>query len=62
MRRYAQVSGVFFALVATAQLTRTVLGLPVRVAEYSVPVWVSGVAFVVTAALAVWGFRSAKAA
>ena len=62
MQRYEQASGIFFVIVAAAQLTRTILGLPVRVADFSVPVWASGVAFVVTAAFAVWAFRAAKAA
>ena len=62
MRRYEQVSGVFFVIVAAAQLTRTILGLPVRVGDISVSVWASGVAFAVTAAFAVWAFRTAKAA
>ena len=59
MRRYAQVSGAFFGLLAALQLVRAVLGWPVQVASTSIPVWVSGLAFVIASALAVWGFRTA---
>lgn len=61
MRRYEQVSGAFFALIALAQLTRSILGWPAHVGNFAIPVWFSIVAFVVTASLAVWAFRVAKA-
>ena len=61
MRRYAQLTGVLFALGAVAQLTRVVFAVPLRVADFDVPVWCSGVACVVAAALAIWAFRVAKA-
>jgi hypothetical protein len=59
MRRYELVSGVFFSIIALAQLTRTLLGWPVQVAGFNVPVWFSGVAFFLAGGLAVWAFRSA---
>ena len=59
MPRYERVSGVIFTVMALAQLTRTVLGWPVQVDGFNVPIWVSGVAFLITAALASWAFRSA---
>src|SRR2546427_4737663 len=37
MRRYEQVSGAFFCLVAGVQLTRLVLRWPVQVADVAVP-------------------------
>ena len=58
MRRYELVSGVLFSIIALAQLTRTLLGWPVQVDGFNVPVWFSGVAFLITASLAVWAFRS----
>jgi hypothetical protein len=60
MRRYEQVSGVFFSLVAIVQLARLVLRWPVQVASVSVPLWASAVAVVITAALAAWAFRAAS--
>jgi hypothetical protein len=58
MRRYELVSGVIFTIIALAQITRTVLGWTLQVDGVRVPVWVSGVAFLITAALAIWAFRS----
>jgi hypothetical protein len=59
MRRYEMVSGIIFAIVSLVQLTRTVLGWPVQIDLFTVPIWLSGVAFFVTAGLAIWAFRSA---
>jgi hypothetical protein len=58
MRRYQLVSGIFFTIIALAQLTRAVLGWPVQVDGFSVPIWASGIAFLITASLALWAFRS----
>ncbi len=60
MRRYEQVSGVFFALLATVQLARLLFRWPVQVAAVSVPFWASALAMVVTGALATWAFRTAS--
>ncbi len=62
MRRYVQVSGAFFAVIALVQLTRAVLGLPVRVGTLGIPVWPSAVAFLLTATFAVWAFRTLRGA
>jgi hypothetical protein len=59
MRRYELVSGIFFAILALVQLTRTLLGWSVQVDGFNVPVWFSGIAFVIVAGLAVWAFRAA---
>lgn len=59
MRRYELVSGTVFAVVSLLQLTRTVLGWPVQVDLFTVPIWFSGVAFLITGGLAIWAFRSA---
>ncbi|MDP9202436.1 MAG: hypothetical protein M3P26_10980 [Gemmatimonadota bacterium] len=59
MRRYELVSGIFFTILALAQLTRTLLGWPMQVAGFTVPVWLSGVAFLIAASFAAWAFRSA---
>ena len=59
MRRYHIVSGTLFTIIALAQLTRTLLGWPLQVDGVDVPVWVSGLAFLITGSMAVWAFRSA---
>jgi hypothetical protein len=62
MRRYELVSGIIFTVMAFVQLLRTVLGWPVQVDLFTVPVWFSGVAFLITGGMAIWAFRSAKGA
>ena len=62
MRRYAQISGAFFTLVALAQLTRTLLQWPVQIAGVAIPVWASAIAFLIVASFAVWGFRVTRSA
>ncbi len=59
MRRYEQVSGIIFGIVSLVQLTRIVMGWPVQIDLFTVPIWFSGVAFIVTGALSVWAFRTA---
>jgi len=61
MNLYPQVSGTLFALVSVLQLVRFVRGWPAQVGDLPIPVWVSGLAFIVTGALAFWAFRTAKA-
>lgn len=60
MARYEQVSGGLFALIAVAQLARALLRLPAQVGTLTIPVWFSFVAFVVTAGLAIWAFRTPR--
>ncbi|HXM37729.1 MAG TPA: hypothetical protein VN908_03600 [Gemmatimonadales bacterium] len=62
MRRYEQVSGAFFSVVAAVQLMRVILGWPVQVAGVAVPLWASVLAFLITTAFAIWAFRTAKSA
>ncbi len=38
MRRYEQVSGALFTLIALAQLTRSVLAWPAQVGSFSIPI------------------------
>ena len=59
MRRYALVSGVFFALLTGVQVLRFLRQWPVRVGNIDVPVWASGIAALVAGVLAFWAFRSA---
>ena len=62
MRRYVQISGAFFSLLALVQLTRTVLRWPVQVDGVVIPIWVSGLAFLIASTFAIWAFRSAQRA
>ena len=60
MRRYEMTSGALFTVIALAQLTRVLMGLPAQVGSVSIPIWVSVIAFLVTGSLAVWAFSSAN--
>jgi hypothetical protein len=60
MRRYEFVSGIIFTIVAFVQLLRTVLGWPVQIDLFTVPVWLSGVAFLIAGSMAIWAFRSGR--
>ena len=55
-REYLAISGTLFTLVALGHLARVVNDWPVQVADWSVPVVVSWVGFVVPLALALWAF------
>lgn len=60
MRRYELVSGIIFAIVSLGQLTRVLMGWPVQIDLFTVPIWISGVAFLVAAGLAIWAIRVAR--
>ena len=50
---FTVISIVVFSLISVVQFLRFILGWEVTVNEVSIPVWVSGIAFVVAAGLAV---------
>jgi hypothetical protein len=55
MKRPASlVAGIFFLLLAIAQLCRFILGIDVVAAGIVIPLWPSAVAAVALAALAIW--------
>ncbi|MCX5762295.1 MAG: hypothetical protein NTW72_12485 [Gemmatimonadetes bacterium] len=60
MRRYAQVSGAAFTVIATGQLIRAVMRWPLQIADIAVPIWPSACAAVALAALSTWAYRTAK--
>lgn len=56
-RSYHVVSALVFAVVALVQLYRAIVGLPVGIGDFQVPLTFSWCAAVVAGALAVWGWR-----
>ncbi len=58
---YLYVSASIFTLVALMHLARLIQGWPVQIGEQMIPMAASWVGAVVAAALALWGFRSARA-
>jgi len=52
---YVAISALIFVLVSLAHLVRLTEGWPVLVGSFSVPVWASVLAVLVSAAVAGWG-------
>ncbi|MBI1732242.1 MAG: hypothetical protein HYR49_05670 [Gammaproteobacteria bacterium] len=59
VKTYALISGAVFAIVSLVQLTRALNQWPVQVGTWTVPVWISWIAFVVAGSLAAWAFTLA---
>jgi hypothetical protein len=57
---FTLIAVVLFSLIAVMQLLRFVLGWEVTVNGVGIPVWASGIAFVVAAGLAVMVWREAR--
>jgi len=60
MKPYTAITVFLLALIAVVQLLRFILGWEVTVNGLIVPVWLSGIAFVITAGLAVMVWREAR--
>lgn len=54
------VAGVVFAVVALLQLLRFFFQISVDVNSVPLPLWVSGIAAIVSGALSVWMFSALK--
>jgi hypothetical protein len=48
-------------IVAMVHVLRIIFGWPAQLGDWSIPLWVSWLALVVTGALAVFGFRQNRA-
>ena len=60
MKPFTSIAVVVFALIAVIQLVRFILGWEITVNGVTVPVWLSGMAFVITAGLAMMLWREAR--
>ncbi|TMH38321.1 MAG: hypothetical protein E6H56_15810 [Betaproteobacteria bacterium] len=60
MKAFTTITVVLLALIAAVQLLRFILGWEVTVNGLIVPLWPSGIAFVITAGLAVMVWREAR--
>lgn len=54
------VAAVIFALVALAHLVRVIGNIPVTFGNWSIAVWPSWVAIVISAAMAIWLRKTAE--
>ncbi|MDO8543085.1 MAG: hypothetical protein Q7S40_21845 [Opitutaceae bacterium] len=52
-----RVAATIFGLVCLAQLFRLLLKVDIAIGSFHVPLWPSGIAVLVTAALCVWLWR-----
>lgn len=59
MKPFSVIAAVVFVLVALAQLVRLVLGWPVVVNGFNIPLWASAIACLVAAGLAIMVWREA---
>ena len=57
MRYYLRFSGTLFGLIAVAHLLRLLYGVPAEIGYWFVPLWVSVIGLLLSAALALWAFR-----
>ena len=55
-KSYLVISGVIFGLVAIAHLARLIYHLPIRVGDWTVPMWPSWAGVAVAGFLSVWAF------
>lgn len=62
MRPAGMTCIAFLLIVAVFHLVRVALAVPITVAEISVPMWPSALAFVALTALAVWLWRDQRKA
>ncbi len=60
MKPFTIIAVVLFSLIALMQLLRFILGWEIIVNGVIVPVWVSGIAFVIAAGLAVMLWRETR--
>jgi len=58
-RAYLVVTAVIFSLIALLHLVRIIFGWSAMLGSWSVPMWLSWVALIVTGALAYFGFSLA---
>jgi len=54
------IAAVLFALIGALQLVRFIMGWEVTVNGIAIPVWASGIVFVIAAALAIMLWREAR--
>jgi hypothetical protein len=60
MKPFTIVAIVLFSLIAIVQLARLILGWEVSVNGVAIPMWVSGIAFVIAGGVAVLVWREAR--
>ena len=60
MQPVTTIAAILFALIGALQLVRFIMGWEVTVNGIAIPVWASGIAFVIAAILAIMLWREAR--
>jgi len=60
MKPFTTLAVVFLALIALAQATRFLLGWEVTIHGFVVPVWLSGIAFLIAAGIGAMLWRESR--
>ncbi len=60
MRAYLLISGTLFGLISLLHLVRLHGHWPAVIGGWTVPLWISGLGFVLPGALSLWAFRLAR--
>jgi hypothetical protein len=60
MKPFTGIAVAIFALISFVQLVRLLLGWPVSVNGVAIPLWASGIAFVVALGLAIMLWRESR--
>ena len=60
MKPFTTLAVVFLALIALAQLTRFLLAWEVTIHGFVVPVWLSGIAFLIAGGIAAMLWRESR--
>ena len=60
MKGYLMVTRALFALVALVHLIRLLAHWPVVIGDWTAPLWVSGLGFLVAGGLSFWGAQLSR--
>jgi len=55
---FNKVATLIFGLVAAAQLARLIFGFPILIGGVTIPIWASGIGFLVAGGMSLWGLRT----
>jgi hypothetical protein len=57
-RNFSLTAAIIFAIIALVQLARAVFGWEVTINAYTIPLWLSWVAFFIAAGLSYFGWKA----
>lgn len=57
MRTYVQITGIIFGVVTLGHVLRLVMGWPIQLAGWVIPMWLSWLGILFAGTLCAWAFR-----